>query len=116
MTEFALAIPILFLVLLGIALAWLYVFRASTADWGLYVSAATRAGYDGPGSYGMAFPDLQSAIQVQPDPGARTVTSRIDVQAPYNLFPGLPLQETESGTGVVRLWQFYAGAPAGPAQ
>jgi hypothetical protein len=116
--EFALAAPILILLLFGLTLAAFYAFRAVAADWGVFVTGVAEGAYEVPAS-GWArdtvtWPDIAGAIGTASlGDEERQVSSRIDFHSIRSWVYGLKLDEMHRGMAFFRLWRFYAGPAEG---
>ncbi len=51
MAEYALAMPVLILLLFGMALAGFYAFRAAAADWGVFITGVAEGAYETPATW-----------------------------------------------------------------
>ena len=115
MTEFALVLPGLLLLLSGMLLAGLYAFRSAAADWGTFITGVTAAAYpasaDSQARLSVAWPDIRNRLMVELDTSSRQARSRIAIQDSHSWMFGLDLVEAQRGTGVFRLWRFYPGPP-----
>jgi len=118
MSEFALAAPVLILLLFGLTLAAFYAFRAAAADWGVFVTGVAEGAYKVPAS-GQArgtvtWPDIAGAIGTAGlGDEARQVRSGIEFNHARSWVYGLELDETHRGAAFFRLWRFYPGPPEG---
>lgn len=118
MSEFALAAPVLILLLFGLTLAAFYAFRAAAADWGVFVTGAAEGAYKVPASgrarASVTWPDIAAAIGTASlGDGERQVRSEIAFNRVRSWVYGLKLDETHMGTAFFRLWRFYPGPPQG---
>jgi len=116
--EFALAAPVLILVLFGLTLAAFYAFRAAAADWGVFVTGVAEGAYKVPASgrarASVAWPDIAGAIGTAGlGSEARQVRSGIDFGEARSWVYGLKLDETHRGAAFFRLWRFYPGPAEG---
>jgi len=115
LTEFALVLPLLLLLLSGTLLAGFYAFRAAAADWGVFITGLTGGAYpapaDGPARLSVAWPDIRDRLTVELDADSRQARSRIAIQDTHSWMFGVELVEAQRGTGVFRLWRFYPGPP-----
>ena len=111
--EFALVMPILVLLFFGLAFAGWYAFRATAADWGVFISGVARGAYSTPGSTGASvlWSDLRSSIQVGASDSDRQAYARVAVQKERNWLFGILLQEVHQAETNFRLWRFYPGPP-----
>jgi hypothetical protein len=116
MTEFALVLPALLLLLSGMLLAGFYAFRAAAADWGTFITGVSAGAYPAPADdqarLSVAWPDIRDRLTVELDANSRQARSRITVQDTHSWMFGLELVEAQRGTSVFRLWRFYPGPPA----
>lgn len=116
--EFALAAPVMILLLFGVTLSAFYAFRAAAADWGVFVTGVAEGAYKVPASGQargtVAWPDIAGAIGTAGLGGdERQVTSRIDFRSIRTWVFGLKLDEMHRGTAFFRLWRFYPGPAEG---
>jgi len=115
MAEFALALPVLLLLLSGMLLAGFYAFRASTADWGVFIAGVTAGAYptaaDDQARLSVTWPDIRQRLAVEQNATSRQARSRIAIQDSHPWIFGIELVEAQRGTGVFRLWRFYPGPP-----
>ena len=113
LAEFALVMPILVLLLLGMALAGWYAFRSTSADWGVFISGVARGAYNTPGSAdgSILWEDIRSRINVFEAGQQRQVSAGIRVDNNRPWIYGINLNETHRGRTFFRLWRFYPGPP-----
>ena len=113
MAEFALVMPILVLLFFGLAFAGWYAFRATAADWNVFISGVARGAYSTPGSASSSvlWSDLRSSIQVGANDSDRQAYARLAVQKKRNWLYGIMLQEVHQAETNFRLWRFYPGPP-----
>jgi len=115
MAEFALALPVLLLLLSGMLLAGFYAFRASTADWGVFIAGVTAGAYptaaDDQARLSVTWHDIRQRLAVEQNATSRQARSRIAIQDSHPWIFGIELVEAQRGTGVFRLWRFYPGPP-----
>jgi hypothetical protein len=115
-TEFALALPVLLLLLSGVMLSGFYAFRAAAGDWGVFIGGATAGVYparaDGRARSSIPWPDIRDRLAVELDYGARQARARLAIRDARPWMFGLQLVEAQKGTGAFRLWRFYPGPPA----
>jgi hypothetical protein len=109
--EFALVMPILVLLFFGLAFAGWYAFRATAADWGVFISGVARGAYSTPGSVSSSvlWSDLRSSIHVGANDTDRQAYARVAVQKERNWLYGILLQEVRQAETNFRLWRFYPG-------
>jgi hypothetical protein len=118
MAEFALAAPVLVLLLFGLTYAAFYGFRAAAADWGVFITGVAEGVYDAPAT-GQAllrvpWADIRGGLAANPlAPEERQVRSWIFVYNKRPLTGGFAVSETHAGSSFFRLWRFYAGPPLG---
>lgn len=118
MAEFALAAPVLILLLFGLTLAAFYAFRAAAADWGVFIAGVAEGAYEAPAS-GQAletvtWPDIAGAIgTANLGEGERQVRAGIGFQSIRSWVYGLVLEETHKSAAFFRLWRFYPGPAEG---
>jgi hypothetical protein len=118
MAEFALAAPVLILLLFGLTLAAFYAFRAAAADLGVFVTGVAEGAYKAPASgqarASVAWPDIAGEIRTAGlGDEERQVRSGIDFSSVRSWVYGLKLDETHRGTAFFRLWRFYPGPAEG---
>ena len=81
MTEFALVLPGLLLLLSGMLLAGFYAFRSAAADWGTFITGVTAGAYpasaDSQARLSVAWPDIRNRLMVELDTSSRQARSRI---------------------------------------
>ena len=116
--EFALAAPVLILLLFGLTLAAFYAFRAAAADWGIFVIGIAEGSFEGSAANqarnSVVWPDIASSltasgIGVQ----TRQVRSEIMLSTGRPWIFEVDLREHHRASAFFRLWRFYAGPPAG---
>ena len=116
MAEFALAIPLLILLLFGMVFAAFYAFRAASADWGVFITGVASGAYDSPATgaarESVLWPDLADRIRIRPG-GSRQVRSQITVEDSRKWVFGIRLVEAQRSSAFFRLWRFYPGPPPG---
>jgi hypothetical protein len=114
MAEFALMVPILILLLFGLTFAAFYAFRASSVDWGVFVTGVASGSYTQPQTErardSVLWPDLADRIQAGQS-GPRQVRSLISVEDSRAWIFGIHLVEAQRAATYFRLWRFYAGPP-----
>ncbi len=114
MPEFALMIPIMTLLVFGLVFAGFYAFRATAADWGIFITGVAEGSYNTPAT-SMArgtilWPDIQEAVATSQD-APRSVRSTITMEKTTPWAFGITLIEAHKGITVFRLWRFYPGPP-----
>jgi hypothetical protein len=116
LAEFALALPVVVLLVSGILLAGFYAFRASAADWGIFIAGVSAGSYpapsDGQARRSVAWPDIGERLRVEADESTRQARSQLSIQDARPWMFGLQLVEAQRGKAVNRLWRFYPGPPA----
>ena len=115
MAEFALAAPVLILLLFGMTLAGFYAFRAAAADWGIFITGAAEGSYASPATdqirSSIAWGDIRGAIATGGSYGNRQVSSQIAITNAHPWVYGINLIEAHEASAYFRLWRFYAGPP-----
>lgn len=114
MAEFALAMPVMIILIFGMVMAGFYAFRAASADWGVFITGVATGSYNTPAT-GQArqtvlWQDIRgrlNAAQNRP----RTVRSMIIINDSRSWIFGIHLIEAQRGTSWFRLWRFYPGPP-----
>ena len=116
MAEYALAMPVLILLLFGMTLAGFYAFRAAAADWGVFITGVAEGAYETPATgqvrSSIVWDDIQSGIATGGQLTDRQVHSQIGIVASRPWVFGINLTEAHRGTSYFRLWRFYPGPPA----
>jgi hypothetical protein len=116
MAEFALAMPVLILLIFGMTLAGFYAFRAAAADWGVFITGVAEGAYETPATSqaraSIIWNDLQNGIATGDQFADRQVHSQIGLVASRPWVFGINLTEVHRGTAYFRLWRFYPGPPA----
>ena len=116
MAEFALMIPILILLLLGMTFAAFYAFRSASTDWGIFITGVATGSYNTPATErardAVLWPDLANRINAGEN-GPRQVRSLISVEDSRNWVFGIRLIEAQRAATHFRLWRFYPGPPSG---
>ena len=114
MAEFALAMPILAALLVGLALAGFYAFRAASADWGVFITGVAEGSYQNPATAqarsSVVWPDIRSRIAAGQS-AQRQVRSLITIEDSRPWILGINLIEAHRGSSFFRLWRFYPGPP-----
>jgi hypothetical protein len=114
MSEFALVMPILVLLMAGMIMAGLYAFRAAAADWGLFITGIAAGTYNTPAASvaqkDVLWTDIRerlSAASYSP----RRVRSEISIEDSHSWIFGMNLIEAQRGKSNSRMWRFYPGPP-----
>lgn len=118
MAEFALATPVLILLLFGMTLAMFYAFRAAAADWGVFITGVAEGAYNAPATGqvldSVTWSDIRGGLSTAPlGNDQRQVQSQIQLLTNRSWAFGLTLTEAQQGQAFFRLWRFYAGPPEG---
>jgi len=115
MSEFAIVLPILVLLLAGMIMAGMYAFRAAAADWGVFIVGVGAGTYNRPASELAKKDILWSDIRERIAAGTsapRQVRSTITIEDSHPWVFGVNLIEAQRGKTNFRLWRFYPGPPA----
>ena len=116
MAEYALAMPVLILLLFGMTLAGFYAFRAAAADWGVFITGVAEGAYESPATaqvrLSIVWDDIQNGIATGGQRADRQVHSQIGIVSSRPWIFGISLAEAHRGTTYFRLWRFYPGPPA----
>lgn len=114
MTEMALIMPSMVVLLVGLFLAGVYVFRAAVADYGVFISGVATGAYKEPATEqalrGVVWSDLRGGITAGAI-GDRQVRSRITISKTQARFVGVDFTEFQRAVTHFRLWRFYPGPP-----
>jgi hypothetical protein len=114
MSEFALVMPILVLLLAGMIMAGMYAFRAAAADWGVFIVGVGAGTYNTPASElarkDILWPDIRERINTGTSL-PRQVRSTIAIEDSHPWAFGINLIEAQRGNTNFRLWRFYPGPP-----
>jgi len=115
LAEFALVLPILVLLFFGMAFAAWYAFRATAADWAVFIAGVARGSYNTPANAdtSILWSDARSSISTGANLGDRQVNSRLEFNQERNWLYGIVLQEVHQARTNFRLWRFYPGPPTG---
>lgn len=119
LTETALVMPILVLLMAGMMLAGFYAFRAAAADFGVFVTGVASGAFDVPATARaknmILWPDIRASLQAGPNGSSvtRAVQSKISILDSRTFILGIQLKEAQQGSSFFRLWRFYAGPPTG---
>jgi len=115
MAEYALAMPVLILLLFGMTLAGFYALRAAAADWGVFITGVAAGAYETPATDqvrpSIIWRDIQNGITTGSQLANRQVRSQIGIVASRPWVFGITLTEAQRGTSYFRLWRFYPGPP-----
>jgi hypothetical protein len=115
MAEFALAAPVLILLLFGMTLAGLYAFRAAAADWGVFITGVAAGAYRAPATGqvvdSVLGADIRAGLTTRGQAGERQVRAQIEISAARPWVYGINLVEAHQGRTHFRLWRFYPGPP-----
>jgi hypothetical protein len=116
MSEFALMIPVLILLLFGMTFAAFYAFRSAAVDWGVFITGVASGSYNTPAtgqaSQSELWPDLRDHVGAEQS-GSRQVRSLISVEDSRDWVFGIQLIEAQRASAFFRLWRFYPGPPSG---
>lgn len=114
MTEMALIMPPMAVLLIGLFLAGVYVFRAAVSDYGVFISSAAAGAYKQPATESalrqVVWSDLRGSIQAG-NAGNRQVRSQISVRETRMSVLSVDFIEHQRATAYSRLWRFYPGPP-----
>ena len=115
LAEFALVLPILVLLFFGMAFATWYAFRATAADWAVFIAGVARGSYNTPAraDSSILWSDLRSSVSTGANVGDRQVNSQLGFNQERNWLYGIVLQEVHQARTNFRLWRFYPGPPTG---
>ena len=121
MAEFALVTPVLILLLFGMTFAAFYAFRTAASDWGVFITGAAAGAYGGSQTerarQSIFWNDIAADINTAPLAArTRSVISTLDFRNPGKRLLDIQLTESQQGTVIFRLWQFYPGPPEGLIQ
>jgi hypothetical protein len=115
MAEYALATPVLVLLLFGMTLAGFYAFRAAAADWGVFITGVAEGAYQSPATgrvrASIIWDDIQNGIASGGQLANRQARSQIGIASSHPWVFGINLSEAHRGTTYFRLWRFYSGPP-----
>jgi len=112
MAEFAVAAPVILMLLIGIFLAFFYLWRTANADWGLFAAGAATGSYGAPRSQvpmRSLWEDLRPAFSFSEAPAGKSVSAHIGYSRKVEGFQGIALMEIHRGRAYFRLWRFYPG-------
>jgi len=114
MSEFAIVMPILVLLIMGMVLAGMYAFRAAAVDWGVFVTGVGAGTFNTPADEiarkDVLWSDIRSRITTRSN-APRHVQSVIAIDDQRVWIYGLNLVEAQRGRTNFRLWRFYPGPP-----
>jgi hypothetical protein len=114
MSEFAIVMPILVLLIMGMVLAGMYAFRAAAVDWGVFVTGVGAGTFNTPADEiarkDVLWSDIRSRITTRSN-APRHVQSVIAIDDQRVWIYGLNLVEAQRATTNFRLWRFYPGPP-----
>ena len=114
MSEFAIVMPILVLLIMGMVLAGMYAFRAAAVDWGVFVTGVGAGTFNTPADEiarkDVLWSDIRSRITTGSN-APRHVQSVIAIDDQRVWIYGLNLVESQRGKTNFRLWRFYPGPP-----
>jgi TadE-like protein len=119
MAETALVMPILVLLMVGMMLAGFYAFRATAADFGVFITGVASGAFDHPATSqaraSVVWGDIRAALKagLNGSPQGRTVKSQISVAYSRPFLFGINLTEAQGASTFFRLWRFYAGPTTG---
>ena len=114
MSEFALVMPILVLLMAGMIMAGMYAFRAAAADWGVFITGVAAGTYNTPADSlaqkDVLWADIRERISTGSD-FPRRVRSTISIEDSHPWVFGINLIEAQRGKNNFRMWRFYPGPP-----
>jgi hypothetical protein len=114
MSEFALVMPILVLLMVGMIMAGMYAFRAAAADWGVFITGVAAGTYNTPADSlaqkDVLWADIRERLSTGLD-APRRVRSSISIEDSHPWVFGINLIEAQRGKNNFRLWRFYPGPP-----
>lgn len=114
MSEFAIVMPILVLLIMGMVLAGMYAFRAAAVDWGVFITGVGAGTFNTPADEiarkDVLWSDIRSRITTGSN-APRHVQSVIAIDDQRVWIYGLNLVEAQRGKTNFRLWRFYPGPP-----
>src|SRR3990172_9497765 len=103
MSEFALMLPVLILLLFGMTFAAFYAFRSAAVDWGVFVTGVATGSYNTPATgqarESVLWPDLADRINASQS-GPRQVRSLISVEDSQNWVFGIRLVEAQRASTI----------------
>jgi len=113
-SEFALVLPILVLLMAGMIMAGMYAFRAAAADWGVFITGVAAGTYNTPADSLAEKDVLWADIRERLSTGSyapRRVRSEISIEDSHPWVFGINLIEAQRGKNNSRMWRFYPGPP-----
>ena len=114
MSEFALVMPILVLLMAGMIMAGMYAFRTAAADWGVFITGVAAGTYytpaDSLAQKDVLWADIRERISTGSD-APRRVRSSITIEDSHPWVFGMNLIEAQRGKNNFRMWRFYPGPP-----
>ena len=114
MSEFALVMPILVLLMAGMMMAGMYAFRATAADWGVFITGVAAGTYNTPADSlaqkDVLWADIRERISTSAY-APRRVRSQISIEDSHPWIFGMNLIEAQRGKNNFRMWRFYPGPP-----
>lgn len=119
MAETALVMPILVLLMVGMMLAGFYAFRATAADFGVFITGVASGAFDTPAvsqaRASVLWPDIRAGLQAGQYGSSqeKTVKSQISITDSRPFIFGIHLTEAQGASTFFRLWRFYPGPPVG---
>ena len=117
MAEYAIALPVLILLLFGMTFAAFYAFRAAAADWGVFITGVAAGAYNTPATNqareSVVWTDIRNALTTGGQVNNRQVQSQIGIMTSRPWLFGLNLGEAQQGGATFRLWQVYTGPRTG---
>ncbi len=114
MSEFALVLPILVLLMAGMIMAGMYAFRAAAADWGIFITGVAAGTYNTPADSlaekDVLWTDIRNRLNTS-SYAPRRVRSEISIEDSHPWVFGINLIEAQRGKNNSRMWRFYPGPP-----
>jgi hypothetical protein len=114
MSEFALVMPILVLLMAGMIMAGMYAFRAAAADWGIFITGVAAGTYNTPADSlaekDVLWTDIRNRLNTS-SYAPRRVRSEISIEDSHPWVFGIDLIEVQRGKNNSRMWRFYPGPP-----
>jgi hypothetical protein len=114
MSEFALVMPILVLLMAGMIMAGMYAFRAAAADWGIFITGVAAGTYNTPADSlaekDVLWTDIRNRLNTS-SYAPRRVRSEISIEDSHPWVLGIDLIEAQRGKNNSRMWRFYPGPP-----
>lgn len=114
MAETALTIPLLLLLMAGMILAGIVVYRTAASGWGVFIYGTGAGAFAGPveATGSVPWSDLRGGLNAGQT--GRAVRTQINASRSKSWINGIELYERQSGSAFTRRWRFYAGRPEGP--